>query len=133
MLINCAHIICYSKITLEQRNEDYLCSLIGICFFWKTLKRKKSGGKIKNQGRNGRWRRLIKSWSEYSRIISIHSKADYDQQLLDATTVIQCTFTYSVIINHSFYILVINLIRRLFRNRNELSQVIKMFLINYRA
>lgn len=133
MLINCAHIICYSKITLEQRNEDYLCSLIGICFFWKTLKRKKSGGKIKNQGRNGRWRRLIKSWSEYSRVISIHSKADYDQQLLDATTVIQCTFTYSVIINHSFYILVINLIRRLFRNRNELSQVIKMFLINYRA
>lgn len=133
MLINCAHIICYSKITLEQRNEDYLCSLIGICFFWKTLKRKKSGGKIKNQGRNGRWRRLIKSWSEYSRVISIHSKADYDQQLLDATTVIQCTFTYSVIINHSFYILVINLIRRLFRNRNELSQVVKMFLISYRA
>lgn len=49
MLINCAHIICHSKITLEQRNEDYLCSLIGICFFWKTLKRNKSGAKLKTK------------------------------------------------------------------------------------
>lgn len=135
MLVNCAHIICYSKITLQQRNEDYLYGLIGSCFFWKTLKRKKSGGKIKNQGRNGGWRGLIKSLSAYSRVISIHSKADYDQ-LLDTTTVrntiyiyffrtirTRVSYTFYVnynierscwgLINHIFYVLVIHLIRSL--------------------